>query len=936
MTISVQKRQGQAREIFRISPVAVGCTLLMLASGAYAQQAAATLETVTVTGIRKGIEDAISVKKNADSIVEAISAEDIGKLPDASVAESIARLPGVTAQREKASGKAALVSVRGMSPDFNGGLLNGREQASTGDSRGVRFDEFPAELLGSVVIYKTPDGALIGQGLASTIDMKTVRPLDFGKRQVVVNYRKEKSGVGNDGGTGTGNRQSLSYIDQFADRTIGVALGLTRTENNGAPQNSFNSWGGWKANVTGTSTTGATVTGDAPGGFGNDSSQNTSKRDGLMAVFQFKPNKDFETQVDFFKSTGESKLKITGLEGSVGGRVGGAFGFGVINPVGTLINATVSNGVVTSGTVTGYSGDIRNHINSSTDELNSVGWNTKFKVKEWTAMADISQSKTVVDSPRLETTAGLPGNAAAYGNISWTGFNGSNFADVKYSTSLNYSDRAVAKLTDVDGWSGGLSSPQAGYYADPHVTDKINAYRFSAKRDLSVGPIVNLDLGFNYSDRQKTRTTQEGRLVIAGNAPYASVAMPGTATAVAGATGIPIAVWDPSGSVGSVYQVADKVDQYILLKDWAVTEKVSTLFAKGDLDGEMFGRHYHGNVGAQYVRTSQSSSGFNIDTSTCTGNTAATCPAKTIVKGSDYSDLLPSLNVGFDMGNDQIMRIAAGKVLSRADMGDMANNLSFGVDANNGKPILKGGGGNPLLQPFRAKAFDLSYEKYFGVKGYLSVAGFYKSLDTYILKVPNAYDFKPYVGSTTVLPTGGSTLGIMTQPSNGNGGSIKGVEFAVNIPFSLIAKPLDGFGALLNYSNVSSSVTLPASGFSTDSVGTTNVPLPGMSKQVTNLRLYYEKAGFQIAAAARKRSDFLGQISDFQDNRQLTYIKGETIVDLQASYQFQSGPAKGLSILLQGSNLTNAAFQQYSTSPSTITSKTTFGKSYLFGANYKF
>ena len=187
-----------------------------------------------------------------DQIVEAISAEDIGKLPDASVAESISRLPGVAMQRSPVSGRAQQISVRGMSPDFNGGLLNGREQASTGSSRSVEFDQYPAELLGSIIVYKTADAGLVGQGLSSTTDLQSVRPLNFGQRNIVVNYRQEfNSKAENKPGfsTGSGDRASLSYIDQFADRAVGVALGLTHTNSKGGGRPNFNSCGGWVADV---------------------------------------------------------------------------------------------------------------------------------------------------------------------------------------------------------------------------------------------------------------------------------------------------------------------------------------------------------------------------------------------------------------------------------------------------------------------------------------------------------------------------------------------------------------------------------------------------------------------------------------------------------------------------------------------------------------
>ena len=209
----------------RIRPVALACLgLLVLGEAAQAQQ------TVTVTGIRRGIEDAVTVKRNADGIMEVISAEDIGKLPDSSIAESLARLPGLAGQR--VAGRAQEIQIRGLSGDFAGTLLNGRQQVSTGDNRSVEFDQFPSELIGQVRIYKTPEARLIGGGLSGTIDMRTVRPLDFGSRAIALNARLEKNSNGqlNANTSVNGQRFSASYIDQFADRTIGVALGFAHLD----------------------------------------------------------------------------------------------------------------------------------------------------------------------------------------------------------------------------------------------------------------------------------------------------------------------------------------------------------------------------------------------------------------------------------------------------------------------------------------------------------------------------------------------------------------------------------------------------------------------------------------------------------------------------------------------------------------------------------
>lgn len=930
-----------ARLVFQLSPVAAGCAVFVsaLAGSAYAQSETTTsaqaasatpAATVTITGIRQGIEAAISIKKNSNSIVEAISAEDIGKLPDASVAESIARLPGVTAQRSRSSGKASDVSVRGLSPSFNGTLLNGREMASTGNARSPEFDLFPAELMGSVMIYKTPDASVVGQGLASTIDLRTVQPLDFGKRVIAANYKKSRLGVKSGVEEGNGDRYSFSYIDQFANRTIGLAIGLTKYDEAGGAQRKFNSWGGWVPTLR---YNGQDV--KLPGGITVDTETGSHTRDGAFASLQFRPNRNFRSTLDLFYSAGETGLKKTGFEGAIGGDTNGAY-----DPAGVLQNVTVQNGVAASGTLTNFKGVVRNHIEAAEDDLKTIGWKNELTVGDWSTSADMTWSKATKLASRYETTAGLPGNATVLDTISWTGFNGGNFADVVYKTGLNYGDRNVVRLTDVNGWSGGASSPQAGYVALPYIEDSVKAFRLNAKRSVEWGPMSDIQFGYNYSLREKSRTGDEGRLVIKGGDPYGTAAVPGTDTIIAGASGLPVVSWNPIGSLGAIYDMATKVDADILNKFWDVEEKVSTAYFMGGLEGELFGLKYRGNVGTQVVHTKQTGAGNTVDLARCTGNTTATCPALAVEDGASYWDVLPSLNLSFDLKNDQLLRVGVAKVLSRANLDDMRASQNFSINTTTSNPILTGSGGNARLKPFSAKSFDLSYEKYFGKKGYVSVAGFYKKLDTYVLRAPRPFDFRPWVTPTTPLPaTGqyaGSTVGLLTQPTNGEGGALHGFELAVNVPFSMLSSYLDGFGVMVNHSDTTSKIDLPAVGFANVNSPKMTIPLPGLSKKVSNLRLYYEKDGFQIAAAARKRSDFLGSVSDFQDNQQLTFIKGETIVDFQMSYEFQKGYLKGLSVFAQANNWNNAPYQEFTDNPGSVTNRVEYGRAYQFGVNYKF
>ena len=938
----------------KLRPIAGACTLLILGltRGAHAQAVEPAVEplapssaveepaikTVTVSGIRRGIEAAISIKRNASSIVEAISAEDIGKLPDNSVAESVSRLPGVATQRNLANGNATGVSVRGLSPAFNGSLLNGREQASTSDARSPEFDLFPSELTGSVLIYKTPDASLIGQGLASTIDLRTLRPLDFGKRVLQAGYRKERKGYGAGAEIGAGDRKTLTYVDQFFGRKLGISIGLTSFKQDNGGELIFNNWGSSMQDVQVNGQTARAI-----GGFTAEIARRKNERDGASLTLQFKPNAAFRTTADVFYSRGSEATKRTGLEGAI------ATNAGMYDPDAVVTNATVVNGIVTAGTFSNYKGVVRNHLIGNTDKLLSLGVTNELKLDQWRITNDLSHSKGTRNIRNYETTAGQPGNVpnGQLGSITYSGFNGTNFSDVKYVPSLDYADRGISRLTDVNGWGGGPLLPQAGYVALPEINDKVVSVRLSAERDVEWGPVAKLTIGGNYTKRDKSRLGEEGRLYVLGSDGYASAAMPGSDTGVAGITGIPVAAFDPTGTLGSIYGLSRWVDNTVLGREWQVQEKVSTAYAMAGLEGTLFSLPYTGNAGVQLVRTNQSSSGNQVDQAACTGNTLDTCPYTVRSGGSSYTNVLPSLNLSFDLGREQVMRVGAAKLISRANLDNMRSSFSFGLPPGTAvDPALSGFSGNPELKPYAARSLDLSYEKYFGKKGYVSLATFYKKLDNYVINAPQVFDFKPFLTATSPLPTtgqfAGSSVGFLTKPVNGTGGNMRGLELAVNVPFSLFANVLDGFGMSASHSYTDSSVTLPTSGFVTPNnspvfnTQVADIGLPGLSKNVSSVRLYYEKHGLQLALAAYKRSSFIGQILDYRSDSQFTFIKGETIADAQVSYEFQGGWLKGVSVFLQGHNLTNEPFRQYTTDPNVYTNTVTYGRTYSAGANVKF
>lgn len=921
-TSSIKRSQTLARQrsVFRLAPVAAGCTVLLMMGGTvHAQQAqpgasdAANLGTVTVTGIRKGIEDAISVKKNSDSIVEAISAEDIGKLPDVSIGESIARLPGLAAQR--VAGRAQVISVRGLSPDFATTLLNGREQVSTGDNRSVEFDQYPSELLSGVTIYKTPDAGLVGQGLSGTMDMQTVRPLSFNGRTVTLNARGETNSLGAIANAkATGNRFSFSYIDQFADRTVGVALGYSHME---SPilEHQVGLYDPWNANSRTGIGVPAGVT--AMDGIKTLARSGTNKRDGLMGVLEWRPSKEWTSILDLYSSRFNKEDTANQFEANLGGWNGGntpAFHYDS-----TSVNA---NNILAGGVASGVYPLVRGMYSKREDTINAVGWNNKFKLNGWSLLADVSYSKAKRDELSLENNAQL--RSAGGGPLLDTlALNWATGGFPTIATGLNYGDPSKVFM--------GNTIYGAGWGKTPHVEDELKGFKLVATLPVPgalAGLFADADLGLNYAARTKNKSQAEGPINVASSVAGGATAISndlqyGSVDLGFSGTGV-IPSWNVPGTVAKYMTFAPNTTDagWKAGKVWQVTEKITTSFAKANIDSHLGSVSVRGNVGVQVQNTDQSSDSRVWDSSAAAGS-----EMKPFNDGKTYTDVLPSMNLAFGLSNDQTVRLAVAQQMARPRVDQLSSGLEFGVDAVTRKP--GGSGGNAKLDPWRANAFDISYEKYFAKKGYVAAAAFYKDLKSYIYEITQSnYDFSKLIAGTVA----NTPYGDYKSPFNGQSGTLKGVELSASVPLNLASPALDGFGVIASTSITNSDIKIqdPNSNIGSD------IPLPGLSKNVTNLTAYYEKGGFSTRISQRRRSDFVGEISNFAANRTLRYVVGENIVDFQIGYNFNEGSLKGLGLLLQVNNLTDAAYQTYSGTPDKPLEYIKYGRTVLFGANYKF
>lgn len=933
-----------------LSGAAFGVAALMTAAGAQAQAQTAPAPAdeaqptevgeIVVTGIRRAIEASISAKANNTSIVEVVSAEDIGKLPDVSIAESLARLPGVTSQR--LDGRSQLISIRGLGPDFTTALLNGRELVTTGDNRGVEFDQFPSELLGSVVVYKTPDAALVGQGLAGTVDLRTVRPLAYGRQAVAVNYRHEWNDIGalNSGTTDKGDRYTISYIDQFADDTIGVALGYAHMS---SPYQSerFNAWG------YPTYSDGNLLT----GGVKPYVMSSELERDGYMGVLEWRPNDRFHSTIDAFYSEFKNTQVLRGIEfplawGGLAESPGRSDtvlgGCQITNNVATpnvcrpgpslRPGYTVEDGLIVAGTWDNIKGVVRNDLNKRDSNITAIGWNTEFVANDdWTLGLDVNYSKVEREDLILETNAGTGRNIN--GALDTLGFELTDDGVTRFTSQLNYADPSLILLTSPQGWGGDvIPEGQAGYMNTPSITDEIKAVRLTARRELHQSPFSSIDFGFNYSERTKEFVNDQYYLGVPGGGDLAVPAEFLLEPTDLGYLGISeVLSYDALALVNSgALDLIRNPNADVAAGNWDVTEKVSTAYIRANIDHNLFGLPLTGNVGMQFVYTDQQGRGFEAQQIG-----VGVAAVEEITGGKDYLEILPSSNFILEVGDDMFARFSLSRTLARPRMDDMraGRNFSFNPGNNNENATPEqnspwgGGGGNPELMPYIANVADLSFEKYFANRrGYVSLAGFYRDLESYVYTYNRIFDFSGY-------PTGGVTPvineGIISTPENGNGGWIRGVEFSLSAPFEMFHPALEGFGGFFSASQTESEVQPDPANPPT--------PMPGLSETVVNGTLYYERFGFQSRISARYRSDYLGEVAGFGNGRTLRSVAAETVIDAQIGYEFQSGPLEGLSVLAQVNNLTDEPFKTFENGDERRTiDYQSYGRTFAVGVNYRF
>lgn len=927
----------QAKKL--LLPSAISCVIAGFAPIAFAQSDAVqepALEEVVVTGIRASLINSMAIKEDASSIVEAISPEDIGKLPDTSIAESLARLPGLAGERR--DGRTSGISVRGFNENYVATTMNGRELLGIGDNRGVEYDLYPSEIVSGAVVYKTPDASLINQGLGGIVDLRTRRPLES-DRIISFNGSYEMNGLesGNPDYDDTGHRLALTYSDTFADDTLGLAVTVATMESP-SQEEQVRAWG----------------YADAPDGSkvlgGHDTFVRSAlmKRDTISAVGQFAPNDRLTFTVDALYIDFEESKVFRGLE--EGGPVWGGANWSA---------TSIEDGLVTSGQWDGFHSVIRNDGEVKDGDLSTFGFNVEYMLSDdWTLTFDAAHSESTKDLINMESYSGVgrAGTATQGGPAARTWVMDPS-TGVQYSahptiSMPDYTDPDVIRLAGPQAWGGaiaplvgGNSNAQDGFVNNPSFEEDLDTLRLSAKGEIDFSILDSVEVGVAYSDRSKSKVNYGAFLVAPGyddSLPadqQTDIAVPeqyieGTANLDFLGLGGMLA-YDGIGMYrDGLYREVDatKAETARLGDTYSVDEEVITAYGMANFSAGIMS----GNVGLQVVSTDQSSTGF--DTYTGADGTVVATP---VTGGADYTKVLPSLNTNFQITDNQVVRFAAAKTMSRARMDDMKPNNTIGFNFDEQRRLSSdpefsawsGSSGNPGLKPIEAIQADLSYEYYFADDGYIAAAYFYKDLQNWHLSTRELTDFTSYIVPgyhDKDIPALASTQGYTDSIVEAGDGYAKGTELQGSLPFHIFSDWLDGFGIIASATFLDGQIEYE--GVESD--------IPGLSDEIYQLTAFYEKNGFEIRISGRKRDQYLTEFYGTSLALTPTTDQGAELIDAQIGFDFGAAGIEsldGLTITLQGQNLTDEeTVSAAEDDPRQVNKYQHFGANYLLGVNYKF
>jgi len=880
---------------FRYSALAMGVAM-MLAAPAFAQDATTgesedevtNLDQVVVTGIRASVIRAQDIKRDADTFVDSVTAQDIGALPDRSITETLSRIPGVTIDRflavgdpEHFSAEGNGVQVRGMTQVRS--ELNGRDSFSASGGRGLSFQDVPSELMAGVDVYKNQTAEMIEGGLGGTVDLRTRLPFDFEGEKLAASFSVNNG----DFADKTSPSASVLYSNRWNTGAgdFGILVDVARsdlaTRTDGMFVRPF--FNNSNSDVDGD---GAGDDVWVPRGADWRTLNYDRKRSGAYLAMQWSPSDDIEVVATAFQSKynelwNEDAIFVDNDPTQVG--------LDTSQPYELDGNVFRSGRIIQPGGVP-MGTDIRasDRHSKTTDFSAGLKWAVNDKVELSTDLQYIK-----ADTKSLDSTVAL-GLLMPYIDVDLTGSLPSIGVDQQFTANPdNYywgftMDHQDDNEAEQKTWRADLK-----YSFDSGFFRSIKGGVRTTRRDAT-----SIDTGYNWAaviqpwmqwwqlpggvplpglDLNDQINSSLTHLNEFNNFYRGKASTPGGfyAPVLSTALGFPESYQAIHAAAEQFYINPGGFTPYTPMIPGPQHTNVQEESTNGGYLMLNFGLDdvaFDGNVGVRVVRTENSAKGYLVYPNQIYAPFLGAGESEPITAENSYTDVLPSLNMRWEAFTDVIFRFAASKAIARPNFSDMqayqilnASRRDFD-DAGNECPdvpvasiecldLTGSSYDNPYLEPMKANQFDLSAEWYFDPDhgGMAWINLFHKDIKDYFRRQTQQVPFPGADGNTYDY--------LISRPVNVGTARIQGAELGWNQFFDFLPGAFSGLGMSANYTYIDSSTDVPnnidVQPVDTDGSTFGDLPADGLSKNAYNVAVFYERGPWQVRMAYNWRSKYL-------------------------------------------------------------------------------
>lgn len=913
-------------------------------------------DDVVVVGVRAENESSANAKRKQTVVADALMGVDLGDLPDLSIAETLERITGVTADRFK--GGASDVSIRGLGAFLGLSTLNGREISSGSDGRSVNFGQFPSELFNGALVYKSQQASLIEGGVSGQITLNTLRPLDYGRKRTqllgLIGYSEGQSRVRSR--EPYNGRITASYVDQFETSVgdIGVAFG-GQIRRDSSPEDVFVTSSAFpfcEVNTSGTngncnnfveSSNIDSIDDDDLFLVSNQyifrALETDTDRDSAALNVQWQPGSDWDVNLDLqysFRSDLEERHSLVFSEGRRNVRpIEIADDYGLLAFEGNSRIELQSNNRVRDETYIGgglnvewqkdrwkLSGDVGFSMSDREQDEHDARIRTQERV-------DYILDMRGVDVPSLTFT-----------DVSAVEANTGETFDLNNIDIYTYTPRGSRRAENVDDdifnarldtayvINGNVfSAVQAGarYYNRQRVRDDGLDTFYDAEDFNEGGDAINFAYLDDLSEQQ-----QNAYYAAQNNVFPVKDLFSGANTSSEGLTWV---TFDPLDLF--VAYTGDEnfgaIANQLSPEDTNIEEQTLAAYMQLDIDTMFKDTPVTGNVGVRAVHTDIESIGFvgRIDGDEAIG--------ESIVSQNDFLNILPSFNLAFELDDTRMLRFSGYRALARPGIEDLSAGITIREDVEDDIGAIDeisirslSPTGNPFLEPLTSWNLDASYEWYKSRDTSFSIAGYYKLLETGLEVVPQ--EFQVPQGDEIVTAVLGRSV------NSDDESNLFGVELTVQHAFTDLPEPFNGLGlrAGVNYVNTDFETPDPSFDFDvTDSDGyialadyLEPVSIMGSSEWSGNAEVYWENEKVQLRLAYRGRSEFANRFRQ-SSNR---IIAGQELVDFRSSYDLTDN----IEVRFQVLNMFNEGRTSWRPVASSLTQYETNGRRLFLGARAKF